>query len=322
MTDTLSLTPHRPADPALRARVERFLFAAKADATYRAYTTAWREFVAFCQANGYNSLPASPDAVVDFLTRLAEAGQKVSTLQLKLAAISFTHEAARVSNPVKTPVVRTTMAGIRRTLGAYQHGKAPLLLSQLHTLVTHLGSDLRGARDKALILVGWAGAFRRSELVALQVSDLRFDDGCLRVLVRRSKTDQEGVGVVKAIPATGDSDLCPVAALRAWLDVADIRSGPVFRSIDRWGHVHGGLTVQEVARIVKRMAERAGLDPRQFAGHSLRAGFVTQAATNGAAEWQIQEVTGHRSTQVLRRYIRAAGSAQMDAIRTAFKRSR
>lgn len=172
MTETLSLTPTQPADPALRARVGRCVFAPKADNTHRACTAAWREFDAFCRANSYTPLPASPDAVVDFITRLAEAGQKTATVQLKLAALSFTHEAARAHNPLKTPVVRATMAGIRRALGTFQQGKAPVLLSHLQVLVAHLDRGLRSRRDKALILLGWAGAFRRSELVALQVADV------------------------------------------------------------------------------------------------------------------------------------------------------
>lgn len=312
-------TPQSPAldSPELRARVERFVNASRAHNTRRAYAGAWAEFEQFCRERGYPALPTPPQAVIDYVTALAEAGQKAATIQVKLAAIGFMHESAELANPVKSPQVRVTMSGIRRTIGTAARRKAPVTLDDLRAMVRATGDDLRGLRDRALLLVGWAGAFRRSELAGLDVEDIHVN-GVLKVHLKRSKTDQEGAGSVKVIPATG-GDLCPIAALRAWLDAASIRSGAVFRSIDRWGHVRGArLTDRDIARIVKRIAEAAGLDPRQFSGHSLRAGFITQAASAGVPEWKIQEVSGHKSAQVLRRYIRDAGVGQMDAIRAAF----
>lgn len=284
--------------------------------TRRAYASAWREFEAFCAGRGWPALPAPADAVIAWLAALADAGARASTIGVKLAAIRFAHQ-SQATDPTALPAVRLVWQGIRRTIGTAQRQKAPVTLDDLRAMARACGDDLRGKRDRALLLVGWAGAFRRSELVGLDVEDLRIN-GVLRVTLRRSKTDQEGAGSVKVIPAIG-GDLCPVAALRAWLDAASIASGAVFRSVDRWGHVRASrLSDRDVARIVKRLAERAGLDPRQFAGHSLRAGFVTTAAKVGVPEWQIQEVTGHRSSDVLRRYIRDAGRGQIEAVRSAF----
>lgn len=299
------------------ARASDYMRNTRAKNTQKMYASAWREFEAFCAAQGYTALPAPAEAVIAYVTSLADAGAKASTISVKLAAIRFAHQSQAV-DPTALPAVRLVWQGIRRTIGTAQRRKAPITLQDLRNMITAAGSDLRGLRDKALLLLGWAGAFRRSELVALDVEDLRIN-GVLKVYLKRSKTDQEGAGSVKVIPATGN-DLCPVAALRAWLDAAQITSGAVFRSIDRWGWVRNSrLSDRDVARIVKRLAEAAGLDPRQFSGHSLRAGFVTTAATAGVPEWQIQEVTGHKSAQVLRRYIRDAGKGQIDAIRAAFQ---
>lgn len=304
--------------PDLRERVGRFVNASKAANTRRTYASAWASFAAFCARHGYQPLPASPEAVIDFITDLADAGAKAATIQVGLAAIGFAHDSAEATNPAKSPKVRATAAGIRRTIGTAQQRKAPVTLADLKAVIAGLPDDLRGKRDKAILLIGWAGAFRRSELVGLEVGDVRFDAAKATITLRRSKTDQEGQGIVKVIPAMDDKSLCPVQALRDWLDAAEIQSGVIFRSIDRWGRVHGAMDGREIARIVKRAVERAGMDSRQFGGHSLRAGFVTQAATVGVPEWQIQETTGHRSTQVLRRYIRDAGAGQVDAIRRAF----
>lgn len=297
------------------ARAKDYLQNTRAKNTQKMYASAWREFEAFCAEHGHTALPASAEAVIAYITALADAGAKASTISVKLAAIRFAHH--QHVDPTALPAVRLVWQGIRRTIGTAQRRKAPVTLQELREMVAACGDDLRGLRDRALLLLGWAGAFRRSELASLDVEDLHVN-GVLKVHLKRSKTDQEGAGSVKVIPATG-GDLCPVSALRAWLEAAEIRSGAVFRSIDRWGWLRDSrLSDRDIARIVKRLAEAAGLDPRQFSGHSLRAGFVTTAATAGVPEWQIQEVTGHKSAQVLRRYIRDAGRGQIDAIRAAF----
>jgi integrase len=211
------------------------------------------------------------------------------------------------------------MAGIRRTLGARSAKKAPILLAELRAMVAACDTGgLQGKRDRALLLVGWAGAFRRSELVALDVGDLSFSGG-VKLTLRRSKTDQEGAGMVKVIPSIEELELDPVRALRAWIEAAGIRSGPVFRRVDRWGRVASGrLTGRAVAIVVKRLAQQAGLDPRGFSGHSLRSGFTTAAASAGVESRDIMAQTGHRSEAVMRGYIQDAGLGASVAVRAAF----
>jgi integrase len=211
--------------------------------------------------------------------------------------------AAGFDSPTTKAAVRLCLAGIRRELGVRQQGKAPALTQDVAAMLSHVPEGLLGQRDRALLLVGFAGAFRRSELVALEVEDLEFTEDGMKVLIRRSKTDQEGAGQTVGI-ARGVK-LCPVEALKAWLSAAAITAGPIFRSVDRHGHLQdGAITPQVVALVVKRYATAAGFDARKYAGHSLRAGLVTSAAMNNVPEYVIQRQTRHKSTEMLRRYIR------------------
>jgi integrase len=245
-----------------------------------------------------------------------------SRTAIKLAAITEAHRMAHLPDPTADEDVRTVMAGIRRELGTAPKKKAPVTLDELRKLVRPLPRTLAGKRDRALLLVGWAGAFRRSELVALNVDDLRFGQK-LTISLRRSKTDQEGKGLAKVVPRLEDETICPVRALREWLDAAGIKSGPVFRRIDRWDHVRDTrLTAQSVALIVKDAAKQAGLDYRQLAGHSLRSGFITEAADAGVESRDIMAQTGHKSEAVMRGYIRDAGHGAMNAVRAAFGEKR
>lgn len=323
-TDTALMTREStemlPAD--VQQRANEYASAASAEHTRHAYKGSWSEFLLFCQKRGYVAMPASAVALIEYLTGLADAGQRVSTINAKLAAISAAHEAAGQPNPAHSDAVRLLMKGIRRTLGTAPRQKAPIKREDLQRMVETLPSDLRGKRDKAILLLGWAGAFRRSEIAGLDVSDVRFSRGEMLVTLRKSKTDQEGQGIKKRIPQIGDETLDPVRAVRDWLKAAQIESGALFRAIDRWGHVRNStLTDKVVALIVKGTAKSAGLEPLQFAGHSLRAGFVTQAAQDETPEWAIAEVTGHRSRAMLQRYIRDAGLGQVKAIRRAFGES-
>jgi integrase len=215
------------------------------------------------------------------------------------------------------------MQGIRRKLGRAPTRKAAVTRDELVKMLATLPDSLQGKRDKAVLLMGFAGAFRRSEIVALNVEDVHIGKRAARITLKRSKTDQEGKGIVKHIPRLADLTLCPVGALQDWLDAANIQSGAIFRKVDRWGHVQRDrLNDREIARTVKRAATLAGLDARQFSGHSLRAGFVTQSANDNTPVLAIAQVTGHRSLATLQGYIRdAAGVEQIDAIRRAFGES-
>lgn len=300
-------------------RVKHYVERSAAANTLRAYRAHWAEFEAFCASSGYPSMPAPVEAVVEYLTLLADAGRRVSTLAVKCAAIGWMHDSGRQPNPIKSIQVRTVMKGIRRALGTAPRPVAPVTLSLLRTIIAALPNSLRGKRDRALILLGYAGAFRRSELVGLDVSDVLIEPGKITLRLSHSKTDQEGAGTWKVIPRLDDPALCPVAALLTWLDEACIRSGAVFRPIDRWGHIHSGtMDGQEVARIVKRAAAAAGLDARALAGHSLRRGFVTEAAEQGVSDSDIMEQTGHRSRATVDRYKEHAGLGARRAVRAVF----
>ena len=304
MTETTALTTRPTAADYARAN--------RAPNTYRAYRAAWRSFAAWCAEHNCPALPADPLAVADYLAHAAQR-HKASTLAVHVAAIRAAHKAAGQPDPTADERVAATMRGIRRVHGQPPAQREPLTLDDLRALVRACGDDLAGLRDRALLLVGFAAALRRSEIVALDVEHVRIN-GVLRITIARSKTDQEGQGVVKTIPRLADPELCPVRALRAWLDAAGIASGPIFRSVNRWGKVGKRLSAYDVARIVKRRAEAAGLDARMLAGHSLRAGFATAAALAGLDPIAIAEVTGHRNLDTLRKYIRAAGRVQADAI--------
>lgn len=301
-------------------RMNAYASASKAERTKTAYKSAWRNFETFCRVQGYTPMPAAPESVIDYLTELADMGQRANTIALKLAAVSFAHKAANAPDPTQAEAVRIVLAGIRRTIGTALTQKAPVLREELAAMVAQRpGADVRATRDRALILLGYAGAFRRSELVGLDVEDVQFTKTEMLVTLRKSKTDQDAAGLVKHIPQISAAAIDPVRAVREWLNVAQIASGPLFRACDRWGHIRAGrLNDRVVALVVKDMATRAGLEPRQFAGHSLRAGFVTSAILAGAQTWEIRENTGHKSDAMLQRYVRASGLGQTQAIRRAF----
>lgn len=250
-----------------------------------------------------NNIPSTPEALANYLSG-AVGRYSVATLQRRLAAISKAHQALGVENPAQSELVRSTMKGIRRTLGTAQRQARALLRDDLFIVLDGLGSAPKDVRDRALLLLGFTTAMRRSELVALDVGDIQHIDRGLLVTVRRSKTDQEGVGRKIAVPS-GRTRHCPVAALKEWLDKARIAHGAIFRRMNKAGHVlQERLSGEAVSQIVKLRLTSAGYDPTQFSGHSLRAGFATSAARAGASSWKIQQVTGHRSTASLSRYIR------------------
>ena len=280
---------------------------AKAPRTRRAYRQAFQRFAAWTEAQGVQPLPASSETVALYLTALAQAGRKVSTLELALAAVSQAHKAAGFDSPRPSAVVHEVMRGIRRTLGVAPRQAAPVLVSDLRAMLHALPDGLLGLRDRALLLLGFAGAFRRLELVGLDVEDVAFVADGLEVALKRSKTDQEGEGRKIGIPFGSSPATCPVRSLIAWTEAAGITSGPLFREVTRHGKVGTTpLSDKTVARVVKRTAQRASLDPSRFSGHSLRAGLATAAAKAGKTERAIMAQTGHRSVTMVRRYIRDA----------------
>ena len=296
------------AIPAQVAKAARsYARASKAQATLRAYRSAWQGFVAWCEAHGFEYLPATPTTVALYATARAEAGIKPASIDLDLAAIAAAHIAAGHPSPRGAAEVQAVRAGIRRTHGTAQRQAAPLLPDDLRRIVAALPSSFAGTRDRALLLLGFATGSRRSELAALQVEDLAFVARGLEVTIRRSKTDQEGKGMVKPVPHGRDLATCPVRACKAWIEAAGIKSGPLFRSIDRHGNVGAtALTGHSIGRIVKRAAAAAGLDAAVVSGHSLRAGLITAAVLAGRSDREIMAQTGHRSVEMLTRYTRRA----------------
>ena len=296
MSTTTTLVP-------LLEQAREFLRQAKAENTRRAYRSDWAHFDVWCSGQGMSALPAAEKTLALYFTELA-ATHKVSTLQRRLASISQAHLTAGFESPSRGAIVRNLLAGIRRAKGTRPDVKTPILTEDLRLMIQAIPDTLAGSRDRALLLIGFVGAFRRSELVALDFEDLEFQREGVVVTVRRSKTDPEGQGRRLGIPL-GSGKTCPVRALEKWLEVAHIETGAVFRAIDRHDHIRDArLSDRSVAGIVKRWTETAGLDPGKYAGHSLRAGLATSAARAGASERAIMNQTGHRSVQMVRRYIR------------------
>ena len=300
-------------------RARKYVDAAKSENTRRSYESHINDFKAFCAERRYTAIPAQPGSVVDYITFLAEIGAKFSTIQVKVSALSYVHRVQKVPNPVKSVEVQETMRGIRRVLGMAQKGKNPLVLENIQLLVDQLPEGIRGERDKALLLVGFGGAFRRSELINITVRDIQFERDRAIIHINQSKTDQEGRGMTKVLPILKRKDLCPVTALKTWLREAGISDGVIFRPISRKGTVLNRImNSQEVARIIKKYAKLAGLDATLFSGHSLRAGYVTEAADHDQPLWKIKQQTGHKSDLVLQRYIRDQGRGSLDATKSVF----
>jgi integrase len=290
----------------LADQVATFIQAAKAKNTRRAYQSDWESFARWCREHGPLSLPASPTTVALYITDLA-ARCKASTIHRHLTSIARIHEMAGHPSPatMRHAVVSETLKGIRRTIGTAQKGKLPLLTADLQKVLAHVPDTLGGVRDRALLLVGFAGAFRRSELAALVVEQVEFNSDGLVILLDFSKTDPEGKGETVAIPFGSHHVTCPVRALQKWLEDSGVESGPLFRAVDRHGRVsEQGLHANSIGAMVKRACAAAGYNAKEFAGHSLRAGLATQAAANGVPERLIMRQTRHRSVTTLRRYIR------------------
>jgi site-specific recombinase XerD len=282
--------------------------AAKAPSTRKAYQTDFRIYDSWCTDHGLTSLPSAPETIALYIASCVVAHLAPATIARRLASISKAHQAAGFENsPASTEhfVVGEVLKGARRTLGVAQKCKDPLLLHDILRLLAACPKNLLGLRDRALILIGFAGAFRRSELCAMTGSDLNFSDSGLVINVRRSKADQEQAGDKVAIPFGEHEETCPIKALREWLAKANVTSGAAFRAVDRYNNVTAyGLHRDSIAEIFKTAAKRAGINATNIAGHSVRAGMATQAALNGSSERAIAKTTRHRSRRELRRYIR------------------
>jgi integrase len=283
---------------ALGAEVAAYVQAGIAPATKRAYRADLNHFEAWG-----GTIPATDAEVAAYLADHA-ALLKVSTLTRRLAAISIAHDARDLPNPVRTPLVRATMRGIRRERGAAQRQARPLVREELFVVLAAMGDRLKDLRDKALLLLGFAGGLRRSELIAINCNDLERTQLGVILTIRRSKTNQEGVGRKIGVPF-GRTVYCPISALEIWLNAAQIEAGPVFRPVDRHGRTCASrLSGEAVSLIVRDQMAAAGFDPTGYSGHSLRAGFATSATRAGVSTFKIRQQTGHASDTMLSRYVR------------------
>jgi integrase len=306
-------TPLKSPDTAPSALVVSYSAAAQSSATTRSYATDIQHFL---QHGG--TIPATAAMVAEYLANFAGT-LAVATLQHRLIAIHRAHTDRSLQSPMMDHLVKRIMQGIRRTLGTKQRRVTALVKDDLLEMMVHIDQQMpmKAARDKALLLIGFAGAFRRSELVALRFEDVTPYENGLELLIRRSKTDQEGVGRTVFIPhARGNR--CPVKALRDWLELAGIMSGPLFRPINRHDQVVGSnaLTPQSIALIVKSSVRMMSGDvaAKMISGHSLRAGYCTEAAMTGLQPYQIREQTGHRSDVTLARYIRPVAKRKIPSL--------
>lgn len=280
----------------------------KAPNTRRAYRVQWANFSAWCAAHARAELPAAPATLALYLAERARLGGKVASLALALSAIRSAHRDAGLADPAVVPEVRQMWEGIRRKHGVAQRRATPIGAAEIRAIIAKFPvGPLRTVRDRALVLLGFAGAFRRSELVALDVADVAFDlaRGVV-VTLRRSKTDQTGAGANIAIPYGSHTDVCAVRALRAWIDAIGGSAGPLLRSVDRHGNIGRRLDGRDVSRIVKMAASRAGIDPTLVSGHSLRAGLATTAALAGKSDRSIMRQGRWSSSAMVDRYVRPA----------------
>ncbi len=279
-------------------RVNDYIREALSENTRKAYRSDLQHFLEW---GGH--IPATDAMVAEYLADYA-GFLAVATLKRRIASIAKGHAAKGLASPTTSALVQSTLRGIKRALGSHQRAAKPLLVEDLLRIMPTLGDGLKDSRDRALLLVGFAGGFRRSELVAIDYGDLEWVRQGVVVHVRRSKTDQEGMGRKVGIPHARGR-WCPVEALRAWMDVARIDNGPAFRPVDRHGRITDTrLSGEAVSLVIKERVTVLGMDPAEFSGHSLRAGLATSAAQAGVATWKIRRQTGHASDAMLARYIR------------------
>jgi len=311
MTDLIPTQTQTALGAPARARIEHYLTSSRAAGTRRVYASCWQHWLAYCAGSGQSALPATAEGLADYLSAEASAGAAPGTLQVRLSAIGSMHRARKLDDPTKSEGIRLLMSGIRRAHGVAQRKAAPVTRDRLRAFVGMWTTrTLTGLRNRAMLLAGFAGAMRESELAKIEVQDIQWqDDGSAMILIRKSKTDQEGRGILKPLPYVEFSPYCPASAMRSWLTAAGIESGPVWRRIWKGGGKVGPNAIHPhtVYQLVKDAAERAGLDPAIFSGHSLRAGFATQYGLDGGPPADGMQVTGHKDMRTFMGYMRAGG---------------
>jgi site-specific recombinase XerD len=291
----------------------------KAINTIRAYKSDFNDFSLFCSKNGFKSLPSNPNIVSLYLTHLSTKNAKMSTLKRRLVSIGVIHKLKGHYLDTKHPSIIENIMGIKRRKGSNQKSKKPILISSLKQIINVIDNqnkqEIKKCRDRTIILIGFSGGFRRNEIVSLNYDDLDFVPEGLKINIRRSKTDQFGEGSVKALPYFDSSQYCPVISLQKWIEISKINSGPLFRRFTKGSNLsENRLTDQTVALLIKEYLMLAGIDSKNYSGHSLRSGFATSAAESGADERSIMAMTGHKTTQMVRRYIKEVNIFKNNAL--------
>ncbi|MDA8933391.1 tyrosine-type recombinase/integrase [Candidatus Pelagibacter ubique] len=295
------------------------LQSSKANNTLRAYKSDFSDFGLFCAQNGFQSLPSEPRVVSLYLTHLSTKDAKMSTLKRRLVSIGVIHKLKGHYLDTKHPTIIENIMGIKRRKGSFQEAKKPILINSLKKIINVIDQqkkeEIKILRDRSILLIGFSGGFRRNEIVSLDYDDLDFVPEGLKLSIRRSKTDQFGEGFMKALPYFDSSKYCPVVSLKKLLDLSKIKSGPVFRRFIKGSKLsENRLTDQTVALLIKEYLNLAGIDSKNFSGHSLRSGFATSAAESGVEERNIMAMTGHKSTEMVRRYIKEANLFKNNAL--------
>ena len=293
----------------------------KANNTIRAYKSDFKDFGAFCVKNGFKSIPADPKIVSLYMTYLSTKDAKMSTLRRRLVSIGVIHRLKGHYLDTKHPIIIENLMGIKRKKGSYQKGKKPILINHLKLMIEAIDKDtsdetgIRKLRDKTIILLGFAGGFRRIELISIDFEDLEFVSEGVKIFIRKSKTDQFGEGMIKGLPYFTNQKYCPVWHLKKWLEISEIKSGPIFRRFSKSLNLgKNRLTDQSVALFLKKHLSNAGIENKNYSGHSLRSGFATVTAESGADERSIMAMTGHKTTQMVRRYIKEANLFKNNAL--------
>jgi len=295
------------------------LQSSKANNTVRAYKSDFNDFGLFCAQNGFKSLPTEPKIVSLYLTHLSTRDIKMSTLKRRLVSIGVIHKLKGYYLDTKHPIIIENMMGIKRRKGSVQKGKKPLLINNLKLIINVIdeynNEDIKKFRDRSIILIGFSGGFRRNEIVSLDYDDLDFVTEGLKINLKRSKTDQFGEGSVKGLPYFDNALYCPVLSLKNWIEISNINSGPLFRRFSKGSKLSNNrLTDQTVALLIKKYLKLANIDSKNYSGHSLRSGFATTAAESGAEERSIMAMTGHKSTEMVRRYIKEGNLFKNNAL--------